>query len=260
MEKSLQEQIKELKGTFDEVWGEDEFVSQTMSRMMGKERIKEMATPYLWSPEELYSRKLIFPGMAQQEVLNAFRNLRIKLLEKAKTDNMVVLVSSLVPDGGASFIAMNLAATFALDEHKTALYVDCNPLHSKADDYVVEPIERGISDYLKDYSTKIDQIIYPSGLDRLRVIPAGNNVNAVMEDFNTQRMSSLINELKGRYRDRFIVLDAAAIQSSTEARVIAKHADLVLLVVPFGKSTTQEVQAAVDTIGKEKYAGLVFNN
>ncbi len=260
MDKSLQEQIKALKGAFDEVWGEDEYVSQTMSKLMGQGRIKDMATPYLWSPEEMYSRKLIFPGMAQQEVLNAFRELRIRLLEKTKTDNMAVLVSSLAPDGGATFVAMNLAAAFALDEAKTALYVDCNPNQSKADDYVVEPIELGISDYLKDYSLTVDQIIYPSGVERLRVIPAGNNVNAVMEDFNSSRMANLISELKTRYPDRFIVLDAAAVQTSTEARVIAKMTDAALLVVPFGKSTTIEVQAAVDAIGKEKYAGLVFNN
>src|SRR5690606_42023848 len=49
----------------------------------------------------------------------------------------VVLVSSVSKHGGSSFFAFNLAAAFALDQHKTALYVDCNP-YSRSEEHTSE--------------------------------------------------------------------------------------------------------------------------
>ena len=70
--------------------------------------------------------KIIYPGMQQRDVLNSFRDLRTRLLQRAKGENFVLLVSSLSHGGGSSFVAMNIAACFALDEQKTAIYIDCN--------------------------------------------------------------------------------------------------------------------------------------
>jgi Mrp family chromosome partitioning ATPase len=73
-------------------------------------------------------------------------------------------------------------------------------------------------------------------------------------------MEVFVAEIKSRYPDRFIVLDAPSVQHSTEARILARYCDHALLLVPFGKAVTDEVLAAVDAVGKEKFAGLVFNN
>lgn len=225
-----------------------------------RDQIKNMALPALWTQEELYERKVIFAGMRQRELLNAFREVRIKLLHKSKTDNIVVMVASVTSEGGSSFVGFNLAATFALDQHKTALYVDCNPYSSAADRYVITPIELGLTQYLTDYTVPLKRIIYPSGVERLRVIPSGGSSESAAEFFNSKRMEILVQEIKTRYPDRFIVLDAPSIQQSTEARILTQYCDLAVLVVPFGKAVTGEVLAAIDAVGKEKFAGLVFNN
>ena len=73
-------------------------------------------------------------------------------------------------------------------------------------------------------------------------------------------MEVFVAEIKSRYPDRFIVLDAPSIQLSTEARILAKYCDHALLVVPYGAAVTEEVLAAVDAVGKERFAGVVFNN
>ena len=225
-----------------------------------REQIKNMSLPVLWTQEELYEKKVIFTGMRQRELLNAFREVRIRLLERSQTDNMVVLVSSVASAGGSSFFSFNLAATFALDQHKTALYVDCNPYSSSAEKYIVNEIDRGLIHYLTDYTVPLKKIIYPSGIERLRVIPSGGSSESAAEFFNSKRMEVLVAEIKARYPDRFIVIDAPSIQQSTEARILSRYCDHALLVVPFGKAVLDEVLAAVDAVGKEKFAGLVFNN
>ena len=104
----------------------------------------------------------------------------------------------------------------------------------------------------------LEDIIYPSGVERLRIIPSGQGSESAAEIFNSKKMQAFISEIKSRYPDRFIVLDAPSVQQSTEARILSKFCDYTLLVVPFGKAVTDEVLAAVDAIGKEKFAGLVF--
>jgi len=225
-----------------------------------REQIKNMAMPALWTQEELYEKKVVFAGMRQRELLNAFREVRIRLLKKSKADNIVVLVSSVSKHGGSSFFAFNLAAAFALDQHKTALYVDCNPYSSAAERYIVTPVDVGLTHYLSDYSVPLKRIIYPSGIERLRVIPSGGSSESAAEFFNSKRMEVLVSEIRSRYPDRFIVLDAPSVQQSTEARILSQYCDHALLVVPFGKAVTDEVLAAIDAVGKERFAGLVFNN
>lgn len=262
METSKEKNLTLLKEHVDLlVESSDQLVKTAVIEHRKREQIKNMAPPVYWTQEELYEKKVVFAGMRQRELLNAFREVRIRLLQKSKTDNMVLLVTSVTNGGGASFFGFNLAATFALDQHKTALYVDCNPYSDNADKYVADvEIELGLTQYLTDYTVPLKRIIYPSGIERLRVIPSGGSSESAVEFFNSKRMEVFVAEIKARYPDRFILLDAPSVQQSTEARILAGYCDLALIVVPFGKAVTNEVLAAVDAVGKEKFAGLVFNN
>ena len=105
----------------------------------------------------------------------------------------------------------------------------------------------------------IEKIIYPTGVERLRVIPSGGASESAAEVFNSTRMQRFVAEIKERYPDRFIVVDVPSVQQSTEARILSRYCDHALLLVPFGKAVTDEVLAAVDAVGKEKFAGVVFN-
>ncbi len=261
MEQAKEHSLKQLMAGVDAlVETSDQLVKTAVLEHRKREKIKNMELPCLWTQDELYEKKVIFTGMRQRELLNAFREVRIRLLERSKSDNMVVLVSAVSKNGGSSFVGFNLAATFALDQHKTALYVDCNPYSSTADKYVTEEVEEGLTQYLTDYTVPLKNIIYPSGIERLRVIPSGGSSESAAEFFNSKRMEVFVAEIKSRYPDRFIVLDAPSVQQSTEARILAKYCDHALLVVPYGAAVTDEVLAAVDAVGKDRFAGLVFNN
>lgn len=261
MEQTKEHSLKQLMAGVDAlVETSDQLVKTAVLEHRKREKIKNMELPCLWTQDELYEKKVVFTGMRQRELLNAFREVRIRLLERSKSDNMVVLVSSVSTHGGSSFVGFNLAATFALDQHKTALYVDCNPYSSAAEKYITEKVEEGLTQYLTDYTVPLKNIIYPSGIERLRVIPSGGSSESAAEFFNSKRMEVFVAEIKSRYPDRFIVLDAPSVQQSTEARILAKYCDHALLVVPYGSAVTDEVLAAVDAVGKDRFAGLVFNN
>lgn len=222
--------------------------------------IKDMAEVALMSQDEMAAYKIIYPGMQQRELLNSFRDLRTRLVQKSGGENFVLLVTSLAYGSGSSFVAMNSAASFALDEQKTAIYLDCNFENSFAEKILKNNKDYGLVDYLEDPALELKDIIYSAGIPRLRIIPPGRGGETSVEKLASARMQQLISDLKSRYPDRFIVLDVPPVSESSLARILSHVADLAVLVVPFGKATPGQVMSGIDAVGEQKFCGLVFNN
>lgn len=214
--------------------------------------------PRPWTTDDLRERKIIFPGMTDKAILDAFREVRIKLRDRAGAVNFSVLVSSLGRDDNSVLTAFNLAATFAMDAQSSALLVDCNPWDSDLDHLVSSPMNLGVTDFVADRSLKVKDIIYPSGVDRLSVVPAGTQSASAVELFSAVRMRDLMGELRTRYPDRFLIINAPPLKASTEAHILVRYANQVVLGVPFGEVTPEDIVSSVETLGSEKFSGLVF--
>lgn len=221
--------------------------------------IQQMAEVLLLSPDELSERKIIYPGMRQREVLNSFREIRTRLLQQLGTKNFTLLVSSVGTTTSSSHTAINIAAAIALDERMTALYVDCNLYSPFAPKLLPTEPEYGLTDYLDNPAVGVEEIIYASGIPRLRVVPPGRPHETAVEYFSSPRMRNLVEALKTRYPDRFIIMDVPPVSVTTEARILAQLCDAAVLVVPFGEVTQSQVLAGVDAVGRERFAGLIFN-
>lgn len=224
-------------------------------------QIKQMAEVNILSAEELQQMKIVHPSMKNHQVLNAFRELRVKLLQKSNGENFICLVSSLSDSaGGGSYVAANLAAAIALDQTKTSLLVDCDLYAPSLDRLFRVDTGYGVTDYLDDYDLDIHDIIYATGVPRMRLMPIGSNRERGAEHFSSERMNELITAMKSRYPDRFIIIDAPPILKSAETRILADLCDMAVLVLPYGKVPAEKIQAGIDAINKDKLAGLVFNN
>lgn len=220
--------------------------------------LSRIGNPKPWSREQLRERKIIYSGMPDKEVMDAFRELRIQLRNLQEDASLSVLFSSLGTRENSVLTAFNLAAAFALDSHTSALFVDCDPYNQALDNLVSVPLNAGVTDFVSDPSLKIKDILYPSGLDRLTVIPAGTQISSAVELFSAVRMRDLMAELKNRYPDRCIVINAPPFLESTEARILERFADQIVFGVPFGEVTSEEIAGAVDALDSKKFAGLVF--
>ncbi|OUS25767.1 hypothetical protein A9Q99_20125 [Gammaproteobacteria bacterium 45_16_T64] len=223
-------------------------------------QIKQMAEIASLSPAELDELKIVYPGMTNTSVLNTFREIRTKLVSGANKNNFVLMISSICHEGGGSFTALNMAAVFALDKTKTALLIDCNLYQPTADKLLgVEP-DFGLTDYLVNPDLDVDDIIYASGIDRLRVIPVGSHIEGGAEYFTSERMCQFVLSVKERYPDRYIIIDAPPVGLSAEGKILAELSDYLVLVVPYGKVTEQQIQAGVSAAGEDKVSGIIFNN
>jgi Mrp family chromosome partitioning ATPase len=210
--------------------------------------------------DELAEKRLIHAEMNVDDVVRAFKELRTKILQTAMGRNCAIVVSSVGGSGGATFVARNLAVAFALDETKTALLVECNLAAPDTEGLVPQRIPPGLTDYLDSDTVSLDQVIHAAGVPRLRVLPAGTKRGIGKDYFTSPRMASLLRELKQRYADRYIIIDAPPLLRSSDTKVLLDACDYALFVVGYGRATTDEIAQATKTVSPQKLLGVVFND
>lgn len=240
--------------------GSQPLASEALADATSSDEIARMSEPLRRSETELAMRRIIFPSMRETAIRDAFRNLRTSIVQKAGTGNAIVLVTSSSEHGGGSFVARNLAAAIAFDENRTALLVDCNLRAPTHEELVVNENPLGLTDFLRDQEVAVAEIIHPSGIPRLRIIPIGRNKDPGSEYFALLKIQRLFRELKERYRERFIIVDAPAVAVSADVRMLAELCDFAVLVVPYAGSTDTQIDAAVEAIGEQRLLGTIIND
>lgn len=213
----------------------------------------------LRSKTALDQERIIYPEMDEAGPVKAFREIRTKIVQRCAGRNCTVVVTSLNPKSGTSFVAFNLGVAFAFDAGKTALVMDCNLHHPSFHRLVPDGKGRGITDYLENPTMDVSDIIYPVGIPRLRVVPAGDSREVPVEYFTSARMQQLMQMIKQRYQERYVILDSPPISQSADLQILLDMCDYAILVVPYAKVTEGQLLDAAKTIGEKKLLGVVFN-
>ena len=222
-------------------------------------RMNQNEMPLL-DAEGLSRHGIIRPELFDDPAVQAFRDLRTKIMLQGQGENGVVLVSAISKGSGSSFVAQNLAAAFAFDAGNTALMVDCNfrnpSLHRLLDD----PSTPGLTDYLENPDLDLSTIIRPVGISRFRVIAAGRRREIPAEYFTSVKMRRLIDSVRRRYLERFIILDGPSMSDIADIRILSELCDYVILVGRYGRVTGAQIENCVKEISGKKMLGVVFND
>ena len=211
------------------------------------------------TPAQLRDRSIIYrTDMARPEV-DAFRDLRTKLLAAAE-GNFITLVAPVSRGCGGSFVARNLAAAMAFDDTRTSLLVDCDLRHPSQDATMrIEASSGGLTDYLENPEQDLATVLYDTGVPRVRLLPAGRQREIGTEYFSTFRMRLMLDSLRSRYADRYLFLDSPPVIGSPDARILADLADVVVLVAGYGRDTPSTIAQAAANFDPAKFAGVIFN-
>lgn len=213
------------------------------------------------TPSQMQERSIISPASMGQPQVDAFRDLRTRLLSAANEEhNIVTLVAPVSRGSGGSFVARNLAAALAFDEAKTALLIDCDLYRpSQHATMRINPDRGGLVDYLEDPARFIGDLLYETGIPRLRLIPAGAAPSRNTEYFSSLQMRLLVDSLRSRYPDRYLFLDSPPVLGAPDARILADLVDVVVLVAGYGRDSAEDIARAAANFDPDKFAGVVFN-
>jgi protein-tyrosine kinase len=223
--------------------------------------IARMTETTALAPAALERRHLIHPEMDDDRHVDVFRELKLGLRGHLDHGNPVILVTGVGPGCGSTFVAKNLATAIAFDEDRTSLLVDCNFKRPALErEFGVDASAGGLIEFLCRPAIGLPTIIHPTGVPRLRLIPAGRPKRAAGEFFASFRMRALIDMLRNRYDDRALVLDAPPAIGSPDARLLAELADVVLLVAGDGMHRADQIADAAKAFPAEKFGGVIFNH
>ncbi|NTW48141.1 MAG: polysaccharide biosynthesis tyrosine autokinase [Chlorobiales bacterium] len=167
-------------------------------------------------------------------------------------------VTSSSPKEGKSTTISNLAITIAQGGQKVLL-IDTDlrrPVIHSIFGYNKEP---GITNYLVGRAAIAD-IIRNSPITNLDILTSGTIPPNPSELIGSQRMRDLLVELRKRYD--IILFDSPPVIAVTDAQVLAKQTDGVILIISSGQTHIELARRARQAIQKVdgKILGLVLNN
>ena len=226
------------------------------------ETIAKMATKEsrLYTPGDLSQRGIIHPERVEDPAVQVFRELRTKIVQQSHGQNGVLLVTAVRKGSGSSFVAQNLGAAFAFDAGRTALVVDCNFKNPSLHRLIGNAPVPGLMDFLENPDVDVAKIIKPVGIARYRVITAGKPRDGFAEYFTSLKMKRLIDTLKRRYQERFIILDGPPMSDIADIRILSELCDQVIVVARYGSVTRAQMDNCLSVIGEKKLLSVVFND
>ena len=178
--------------------------------------------------------KIIVVNEGNRNIINeAFRVLRSNMDFMASKDNNqhVFVLTSFNPGSGKSFLAINIAISFAIKKKKI-LVIDGDLRHRTVSSYVDSP-NKGLSDYLNNQIEDWNEIIVSyKGYTNLHILPIGTippNPTELLED---SKLSMLIEALRPEYD--YIFIDCPPVDIVADAQIIEKWADRTIFVVRSG--------------------------
>ena len=211
-------------------------------------------------------KELITHKDPKSPVSEVFRTLRTNI-QFMNTNNKLktLLVSSTIQGEGKSWIAANLAVTFAQAEKRVVL-IDADMRRGRQYTiFDVSPIP-GLSNYLSGINNGGDETtedlanyIQETQIDNLYVIPAGNIPPNPSELLVSTKMIDLLDRLKELCD--IIIIDGTPCKLVTDSIILSRLADSTILVASHKQTKKDELQKIISNIQNVggKVAGVVLN-
>jgi receptor protein-tyrosine kinase len=190
--------------------------------------------------------------------IEGFRVLRTNLqfIDPDKSSKVFVITSAL-PEEGKSTSAINLALVLAQGGERVCL-LDGDLRRPMITTYL--PLERsvGLTTVLVG-RVELDEALQESNFEGLKVLAAGRTPPNPAELLKSHAMTHVLSQLKARFD--IILIDAPPLLPVTDAALLADQADGAILVVRHGRTTVDDVRAALDRLHAvgEDPVGAILN-
>jgi protein-tyrosine kinase len=191
--------------------------------------------------------------------LDYYKMLRTQIMQRTKAKGWnTIMITSALPGEGKTVTSINLAMTFAKAYNQTALLVDSDLRQQKVYYYMGIDSRLGIFDHLVEGRPLQDVIIWPR-IEKMTLISGGRIINESAELLGSPKMKFLIEEMKTRYNDRYILFDAPPVLSGADALILSSLVDGIVMVVEADKTPLNDIQEALALMPRKKFLGFVLN-
>jgi protein-tyrosine kinase len=208
-----------------------------------------------WQPDT--KTMLFFNGDDNARGTEEFRTLRSRLYHmREKMSLKKILLTSALPKEGKSFTAANLAQVLARQHGRRVLLIDADLRGPRLHLMLGTTPSPGLSDYLEGKNDEFS-IIQRGPMESLFFIPSGHQVSEAAELVANGRLKVLLQRLEALFD--WIVIDSPPSVPVSDASVLAKACDGVVMVVRSNATPIDVARRAREEFPDESLVGVVLN-
>ena len=173
------------------------------------------------------AHRVVVESENRNSINEAFRVVRsnLEFLLGASEGGKVIMLTSMYPGSGKTFVSHNLAMAMGINGKRT-IVVDLDMRRGSLSAYAGSP-QCGVSNWLGSQIDDYHSAIVNSGA--IDIMPCGTIPPNPTELLGRPKFASLINGLRGEYE--YIFIDCPPCEIVADAGIINPHADATLFVV-----------------------------
>jgi len=182
----------------------------------------------------------------------AFRSLRTNIqFLKSEKPVQIITISSSLPGEGKTTTSVNLAISMAQSGLKV-LYIEGDLRRPRSSKYLkISNFSSGFVDILAGRIPVINQktlneLVIDWGSDGLKFLPCGNIPPNPAEILNSEYLDQLFKVLRTLFD--YVVIDSPPLLPVTDAAILAKKSDGVILVARAGKTRVGQFRGSKDSL------------
>lgn len=165
----------------------------------------------------------------------------------------VVMVASAMPGEGKTLTATNIALTLSESYKRRVMVIDADLRRPSMHEVFGLPNSYGVNDVLMGMTAPPAFEISP----RLCVIPAGRPNPDPLGGLTSPLLESLVKAAAREYD--WVIIDTPPVGLLTDANLMVRLVDAVVMVVSANKVGYRDLQRAADALGRERIIGVVLN-
>lgn len=225
-------------------YGRKKGEGQSQEKKEGGEKFQNIELIVHFAPESAFSEN--------------YRSLRTALLLSSPQSSLkTIMVTSPLPEEGKSATISNLAVSLAQTGKKTLL-IDADLRRPKQHQIFKMKNHEGLTSYLA-LDLTLEKLIKPTIVPSLYLINSGPIPPNPAELLGSDKMARLLSFLKNQFD--FILIDTPPILTVTDAQIVGKLVDGLVLVVQAGKTPRDalvQTRELIDLL-KLRTFGVVVN-
>ena len=215
---------------------------------------------------QLRANGLLAPGEDERRLADQYRAIKRPLLGNADPSKRsvlplgnLVIVASALSGEGKTFTCVNLCLSIARERDWSVVLVDADSSKPHLTRLFSADRESGLMDLLRDPGLSFDDLVMPTDIPGLSLLPAGAHDAHASELLASRRMKDLCREVSSADAGRMIVFDSSPLLLTTEAVALAAQVGQILMVVRADSTPQQAVLAALDKLDPEMAINCVLN-
>ena len=216
--------------------------------------------------ERLLGLKMLPPKSQEREIATQFRSIKRPLVKYAQESletndplKRTLMVASALPGDGKTFTTVNLALSLALEMDMRVLLIDADTPKRHLSQTLDLDNEPGLLDVVRDNGTRLEDVILPTDVPRLDVLPVGTRAETATELVASVRMRETILRLASLYKRGIVLFDSPPILLTNESRSLASMLGQIVLVVRAEATPQRAVKDAVTALGEGRRVSVVLN-